>query len=64
MCPSGLVPTTPAEAADTIVPMELQTLGHWGMPNAAHLSRTFRAAYGAPPAEFRARSAKPAPDES
>jgi transcriptional regulator GlxA family with amidase domain len=43
--------------------MELQILGRWGMPNAAHLSRMFRATYGAPPAEFRARSAKPAPEE-
>jgi AraC-like DNA-binding protein len=29
--------------------------GRWGMPNAAHFNRAFRAAYGAPPAEFRAR---------
>jgi AraC-like DNA-binding protein len=35
--------------------------GRWGLPNAVHFSRTFRAAYGAPPAEFRAQSAKPAP---
>ncbi len=43
--------------------MELQILGRWGMPDAAHFSRTFRAAYGAPPAEFRVRSARPAPDK-
>jgi len=43
--------------------MELQILGRWGMPDAAHFSRTFRAAYGAQPAEFRVRSARPAPDK-
>lgn len=29
----------------------------WGMPNAAHFNRTFRATHGAPPGEFRTRSA-------
>jgi AraC-like DNA-binding protein len=25
----------------------------WGLPNAAHFSRAFRAAYGVPPVEYR-----------
>jgi AraC-like DNA-binding protein len=28
--------------------------GRWGLTNAAHFSRAFRAAYGVPPGEFRA----------
>jgi AraC-like DNA-binding protein len=30
----------------------------WGLPNPAHFNRTFRAAYGLPPAAFRARAAQ------
>jgi AraC-like DNA-binding protein len=38
--------------------------GRWGLPNAAHFNRMFRAAYGVPPAEFRLRSAGFASDET
>ena len=31
----------------------------WGMPNAAHFSRVFRAAYGLPPVDFRALGGGP-----
>jgi AraC-like DNA-binding protein len=35
--------------------LPVSTIGaRWGLPNAAHFSRAFRAAYGIPPAEFRA----------
>jgi AraC-like DNA-binding protein len=37
--------------------------GRWGMPNPAHFNRSFRAAYGATPAAFRARSGSRDPDE-
>jgi AraC-like DNA-binding protein len=32
------------------------TAARWGLPNAAHFTRAFRAAYGAPPSEFRAQT--------
>jgi AraC-like DNA-binding protein len=31
----------------------------WGLPNAAHFSRVFRAAYGTPPAAYRAAAREP-----
>lgn len=31
----------------------------WGLPNAAHFSRAFKAAYGMPPVEFRAAGDRP-----
>ena len=37
---------------------------HWGFLSAAHFSRAFRDEYGIPPAEFRARSAMLARDET
>jgi AraC-like DNA-binding protein len=31
----------------------------WGLLNAAHFSRTFRAAYGVPPVEYRRQASRP-----